>query len=147
MYKCTSCGHIFEEGEQKTYTERHGLDTPPYEKYEGCPSCGSSDFEEVENCEICGELHPIDELHGGVCDDCIDKCRYDFKKCVKIGEREKEPIKINSFLAYMFDADEIESILYQHLKNMSTSFGVDCSDYIDSDKDWFGEELKAYENE
>lgn len=65
MYKCTSCGHIFEEGEQKTYTERHGLDTLPYEKYEGCPSCGSSDFEEVENCEICGELHTTDELHGG----------------------------------------------------------------------------------
>ena len=30
MYRCTECGNLFEEGEQATWEERHGLDSRPY---------------------------------------------------------------------------------------------------------------------
>ena len=39
MYKCTECGNLFEEGEQAAWEETHGLDSPPYEKFSGCPVC------------------------------------------------------------------------------------------------------------
>ena len=31
MYRCENCGNLFEEGEQVTQEETHGLDSPPHE--------------------------------------------------------------------------------------------------------------------
>lgn len=74
MYRCESCGHLFEEGEQAVWYERHGLDTPPYEQWDGCPIC-KGDFEEVHQCKDCGDWHTEDELWGGYCFDCLkEKC-------------------------------------------------------------------------
>lgn len=71
MYRCENCGHLFEEGEQAVWEERHGLDTPPYEKWSGCPLC-KCDYEEVHQCEKCGDWHSEDELTEGICDDCLE---------------------------------------------------------------------------
>ena len=68
MYKCTECGHLFEEGEQATWEETHGLDSPPYEKWSGCPVC-KGDYEEVYRCKKCGDWHSDDELYEGWCED------------------------------------------------------------------------------
>ena len=54
MYKCTECGHLFEEGEQATWEEEHGLDSPPYEKWSGCPVCRGG-YEDVNRCKATGE--------------------------------------------------------------------------------------------
>lgn len=40
MYHCIDCDRDFDE--PKEYEERHGLDTPPYEKFNGCPYCGGA---------------------------------------------------------------------------------------------------------
>ena len=37
MYVCKECGHLFEE--PRKMVERHGLDSPPYEEFNVCPSC------------------------------------------------------------------------------------------------------------
>lgn len=67
MYRCYDCGHMFEEGEQKTRREEYG------EIIEGCPICGGA-YEETEPCKICG---------GYTClpgeDYCTD-CKKDIKK-------------------------------------------------------------------
>ncbi len=42
MYKCSECNFEFDEPEQ--FEERHGLDSPPYEKTDGCPKCGVCDY-------------------------------------------------------------------------------------------------------
>ena len=83
MYKCTECGNLFEEGEQAVWEERHGLDSPPYEKFSGCPIC-HGDYEEVHKCKECGVWHTEDELYGGLCEKCLrDTINYDtfFKYC------------------------------------------------------------------
>ena len=83
MYKCTECGHLFEEGEQATWEERHGLDSPPYEKWSGCPVC-RGDYEEVHQCKECGDWHTDDELYGGWCEKCLrETINYDtfFEYC------------------------------------------------------------------
>lgn len=48
-YRCLDCGRIFEV--PKEYTETHGLDTPPYETWRGCPFCSGA-YEPVKNCKL-----------------------------------------------------------------------------------------------
>lgn len=138
-FKCLECGHIFEEGEQARWEETHGLDCQPYEKMSGCPICKGS-YEETKQCKICGGEFLEDELLGGcVCDECVEEYKRDLETCYKISANEKEEIKINALLASLFDVDEIEAILYQQLESVKDN--IDCSAFINEDKDWFAEKL------
>ena len=140
-FKCLACGHIFEDGEQAVWEEHH-----PYgmgyatEEFSGCPIC-NGDFEETKQCEICGGEFLEDELNGGcVCDDCVEEYKRDLETCYAIAETtEKQEIKINALLASLFDVDEIEAILYQQLESVKDN--IDCSAFINEDKDWFAEKL------
>ena len=83
MYRCENCGHLFEEGKQAVWEETHGLDTPPYEKWSGCPIC-KGDYEEVHQCKECGDWHTEDELYEGWCEKCLrETINYDtfFEYC------------------------------------------------------------------
>ena len=51
MFLCLECDGLFEE--PKVYQETHGLDSPPYEEFAGCPYCGGS-FVATEQCDVCG---------------------------------------------------------------------------------------------
>jgi DNA-directed RNA polymerase subunit RPC12/RpoP len=51
MYVCLDCGKIFES--PKNYVESHGLDGPPYERWQGCPSCSGA-YAEAHECGECG---------------------------------------------------------------------------------------------
>lgn len=139
-YKCYECGNIFEESEQAVWEERHGLDTPPYEKWSGCPLCKGA-YEETTRCEICGSEHLEDELNGGVCDECIEEYRYDVDMCYKIGECDTDAVELNCFLASIFDKEEIEEILLKELKEAQKYRQIDCEKFIESDRDWFAERL------
>lgn len=140
-FKCLECGHIFEDGEQARWEEHHpyGMGTAS-EKFSGCPICRGS-YEETKQCEICGGEFLEDELLGGcVCEECVEECKRDLETCYKIAETApKEEIKINPLLASLFDVDEIESILYQQLESVKSN--IDCSAFINEDKDWFAEKL------
>lgn len=139
-FKCLECGHIFEEGEEACWNESRGefWGTPCSEEVSGCPSCGG-DYEETTPCEICGSEHLDDELFGGVCEECIDEYRKDFDSCYEISLGEKEKIEINSLLAYLFEPSDIEAILIKHIKTNCPD--IDCSEYIDNDISWFGEQI------
>ncbi len=83
MYRCENCRHLFEEGEQAAWEEKHGLDTPPYEKWSGCPLCRSG-YEEVYQCKKCGDWHAKSELYEGWCEKCLrESIDYDtfFEYC------------------------------------------------------------------
>ena len=83
MYRCKECGNLFEEGEQAVWEERHGLDSPPYEKWSGCRVC-YGDYEEVHQCKKCGDWHSEDELYSGWCEKCLrESITYDtfFEYC------------------------------------------------------------------
>ena len=137
-YICLECGHIFEEGEQVNWIERHGFDYGGGEEFSGCPRCGGG-YEESVPCVICSSEHLNEDLHGGVCDECIDEYRKDFNALYNLTIGEKEEIKINSLLTSLFEPSDIEAILIEHIeKNMPD---VDCSYYIDNDIEWFGEFL------
>ena len=104
MLKCDNCGHLFEDGEQAVWEERHGLDTPPYEKWDGCPLCRGS-YEQVYQCKECGEWHTEYEVFNGWCEKCLrDTVSYStfFDYC----EAYKKHGHLDSFvMMYFFDMD------------------------------------------
>lgn len=66
QFICLDCGHIFEDGEEKRWTEPHG------EHMTGCPVC-SGGFVEAKYCDECGKAVLEDDLFGGYCMDCLKK--------------------------------------------------------------------------
>lgn len=71
MYLCLDCRDLFDEPIK--YTEKHSLDTPPYETWFGCPSCGGG-YIEAKQCDICKDWITDEyiEINNGtfVCDNC-----------------------------------------------------------------------------
>ena len=51
-FVCLECGEIFDKPIE--WEETHRLDTPPYEKFSGCPYCGGA-YTEAPICDCCGE--------------------------------------------------------------------------------------------
>jgi hypothetical protein len=137
-YRCLDCGHLFESGEEgcsKEYRGEHfGQDC--YEKMSCCPLCGG-DFDEAKPCKICGFYELEEELTlNHVCNKCIDSYKYDIDSCYDIGKNENQDIELNLFLSIMFSKDDIENILLNELKKQKF---VDCSRFIDSDREWFAD--------
>lgn len=69
MYKCCECETIFETPE--TWEEDRGefWGVRCSETVCGCPHC-RADYEEVFECEECGEWFFEDELEDGLCEKC-----------------------------------------------------------------------------
>lgn len=57
-YVCIECGTIFDEPIH--WEERHGLDTPPYEQWNGSPCCHGA-YTEAHKCDCCDEW--IDDVY------------------------------------------------------------------------------------
>ena len=109
MFRCESCGNLFEEGEQAVWEETHGLDSPPYEKWSGCPVC-KGDYEEVHQCKECGDWHSDDELYDGWCEKCL-----------------RETINYDTFFEYC-EANRDEQ--YLDIFMMSDFLCMDCPDNV-----------------
>ena len=52
MFICLNCNRLFEV--PRYWEEKHGLDTPPYERLSGSPCCHSS-YIEAHQCDYCGD--------------------------------------------------------------------------------------------
>ena len=134
-FQCLECGRIFDDSEFAEWVEPHG------ERMSGCPGCKSPDYEAVIECELCGESHIASEMIGEVCKDCFDSYRYDHETCFKIGKHGKTTISINSFIAEMFDENEIAEIVFKHLKETNVGKKIDCELFLYGDKNFFAEYL------
>lgn len=147
MFKCYE-GHLFDE--PKIIKEPHG------ELLAHCPVCGDS-FEEAERCEICGEWCRPDEMYDDACDDCINDYRYDWQTCWKFAhdDKAKTEIEVNSVLATLFSAAEIEDVMFEYLLKITKPHSgtstekeiirsqTDCIDFINDDRYWFAEMILA----
>lgn len=63
-YKCFECGHLFDLGEERVWTEDYG------ETVSGCPICGGA-YKEAEPCRHCGSKQLDVDLYSGLCIECI----------------------------------------------------------------------------
>lgn len=142
-FKCLKCGHIFEEGEEKTYIENYGEPGgKPYLQWFGCcPLCGG-EYEETKQCVVCGSEHLKDELYFcDVCENCKDDIKFEYKYrpdlCYKLAEKGKRSVSINPFLADMFTEEQINEILFKELISSSSFMPVNCEAFIEADEYWF----------
>lgn len=70
LFVCLECGEIFEE--PVYWEETHGLDTPPYEQWSGCPYCKGC-YTEAHRCDCCDEWITDDYIivnENRYCQDC-----------------------------------------------------------------------------
>jgi len=72
MYICLDCGYIFTQPQH--IVERHGLDTPPFEEYTGCPKCGGA-YDYAYMCKYCEAIVPAENFDKvlAMCNRCISK--------------------------------------------------------------------------
>ena len=75
MYTCLDCGETFDD--PKRWSERHGLETPPYEEMSGCPYCGGPYYPTIlcDGCgqPITGDYVQIETTGDRYCDECYLK--------------------------------------------------------------------------
>ena len=160
MYRCCECGNLFEEGEQAVWEETHGLDSPPYETWSGCPVC-KGDYEEVYQCKKCGDWHSKDELYDGWCEKCLrETISYEtfFEYC----EANNEDNYLDTFvMCCLLNCDEVPKYpsLDFHYLMIETykrrvadakllkgpfDFLADCVRFIMDDDGYSGRESYAY---
>lgn len=111
MFKCESCGHLFEEGEQARWTEEHG------EKWDGCPLCRGG-YEEAHQCKKCDERHTEDELYDGWCEKCLrETINYDtfFEYCEANKDEQYLDIFVMSELLGGMDCPKHSSFEFHQL--------------------------------
>lgn len=76
MYKCLHCGEIFDEPDKKRFELCRIDGVPQYANDDVCPCCGAScdEFEDVYQCDECGEYVRYDELSDAedvICKECF----------------------------------------------------------------------------
>ena len=137
MYRCCECGNLFEEGEQAVWEERHGLDSPPYETWSGCPVC-KGDYEEVHQCKECGDWHSEDELYDGWCEKCLrETINYDtfFEYC----EAHKEEQYLDTFvMCEILDCEYVPKISSYEFHDLMVRVYKYRVEQIKRDKAMFG---------
>lgn len=94
MYKCTKCGHIFEDGEEATWEESHG------EAWWGCPKCKGT-AQEIKPCKICGSYNH--ETTEEFCDECKKNVKKRFKDFVDENFTKEERELLNE----LYDGEQI----------------------------------------
>lgn len=141
MYKCETCGAVFESPD--AVSERIGEygGMPAYRDVCICPQCHCDEFEEARKCEICGEWKSEDEMECDVCYDCMDKHKYDFDYCENLCGDETEAVQINSLYASLLTPRQIDVILRRELKQANEIQPLDCTEFIDSDRSWFADRM------
>ena len=141
MFKC--CGQILTLDDLKKEFNSYGLGDGSGETFLVCPICGDSP-EEAYQCKDCGEWFTGEELTEGFCDNCLENIvnqyRYDIDRCISVCGDETQEIRISSFLASMFNEDQIEQILINELRG---SQKTDCLPFITDDINWFLEQVKG----
>ncbi len=150
MVICEDCGSVIHEEDLVT-TKSYVSDYMGgcHENITGC-ACGGS-VTEAEQCETCGEYFREDELHDGVCDECLkeEATVANALECGKDGSARME-VSVNGFLAMVFTSDKIDEILTRELERLIGKSDDHAKHIIDvaetwclEDKSYFAEWLKG----
>jgi hypothetical protein len=117
-----------------SWVEPHG------EMLTGCPICKGA-CDETKRCKMCDGEFLEEELESGVCEDCYSKLVMKYKYnpigCFKLAREEKQSVKINDFLVSQFTEIQIEEILLKEIVGLASFSPIDCTQFIENDKDWF----------
>ena len=127
MLMCRKCGRTFDA---VVVDEHMELDCV----------CGGS-VAEMNVCSVCGELFlpPEDEGWRAVCDGCFDRYAENVEFCIKQGEKAKENVAVNGFVASVMTEAEINEVLLAHIRQRKDISG---EDFAEEDRCWFDEMIE-----
>lgn len=113
MYICNKCH--FEFVEPVFLSERHNLDSPPYEKVAACPLCESTSFikQQIYYCKYCGA-----RLSKSKTDYCNEICK-EKKRKILIKEQNRKKLIYESPLYQL----SRETEAYNKAHNTNLSYG------------------------
>ena len=112
IYKCNECDSVFTEPNKIRHRHTELDEGDWYETFEVCPVCRGDDFEEIHQCEVCGEPIPSTEF---LCKHCEHTLTSE-KGIIDFGAQVMVPVNINSIITYLYNDDDINKILLAHLK-------------------------------
>lgn len=110
MFIC-KCGEVFDVPKIR----EDGGDRGEYFAY--CPACGGVDYAEAKRCRRCGDWVAEFEIDQGYCHSCLAEIGYDEDTAWKFGEENPVTVTINGLYGYLFDDNEIDTLLYQAAKS------------------------------
>lgn len=105
QYVCSKCGEYFDKPQE---LKNMGGDIG--ESVFVCPYCGCEEYEEVIECDICGEIVPEYDSREGVCEKCLERLAGK-KHADGLGEKNYTYIRMNGFLASFFSDEEVAKLL------------------------------------
>lgn len=113
MLICESCGAVFEYADSRMDNETGCIE-------ERCPECDGSYIMQAVKCQVCGEWVPEDDTFGFgstiVCEDCVEKERWDLDLLYAATKEECEEFALPMLFRTFFTDDEITEILMRELK-------------------------------
>lgn len=144
MVICEDCGDVLDESELKQ--ERSYISDYMggcYEDITGCP-CGGS-VEEAEMCDMCGEYFRHEDLHDGICIDCLrEEMTVDNAiECGKDGSARSD-VSINGFLAMVFSHEKIDEILIRELERLIVESDANANHIINLARAWCEEDTSYF---
>ena len=149
MYKCESCGAIFEEPADRK--EQVGYEPYDVETFGVCPECGSEDFYEVVQCEECGDwFSPEETLTEYFCKECEEKLVQNeisnskFTGLIGLCDELEvtQSVEINAFFAHVFTKEDIENALHELFFEMPQSYReLAVESYVENDRGQFLDDL------
>ncbi|MCM1236789.1 MAG: hypothetical protein NC489_42475 [Ruminococcus flavefaciens] len=144
MFICEDCGTVLHEDELRT--ERSYISDYAggcYENITTCP-CGG-DIEEAERCEMCGEYYKSEDLHDGVCIECLRE-EMTVDNAIKCGAdgSARDEVSINGFFAWLFTAEKIDEILLREVERLIKKSDSNAVHIINQAEEWCGADLSYF---
>lgn len=148
MYICKKCGELFDDIPYEITSRGYFNSYDDFELPEGktilrCDCCGGK-IVEAEQCIVCGEYVPLDEINSNICEDCLDEeaeaSPYEYG--LQIGADNKTDIYINGLIPCILSTEEIEKILLAYIdeNNMKIdNFNKKCEKYCREDMSCFAQ--------
>ena len=132
-YRCNECGNVFDEDEFKRVRYIGG------ETEDFCPFCDNDDFEEVEQCDDCGEWFSPNELYGCLhslyCEECLESYAT-VETALEVGR--DNPVEISGFFEQIFTVEQMEKILMDKAEELhGKGLAQDAINYCIEDPDYF----------
>ena len=110
MFICNDCGCEFEKPD--FLTEKHGLDSPPYEKICVCPKCQNTNYKKIaQYCKCCGAKLSLSQK-----DFCSEACRTKSQK-LRMSEQKRLKLIQDSFVYHT--VREVEEYNRKHKTRLS----------------------------
>ena len=97
-YKCTNCGHPFQEDEVFVEEERHYLDGhyAGSQFFASCPKCRGN-YEDASYCDECEGVFFSDEVYNGWCEKCLRET-IDYDTFFEYCEANKDEQYLDTFV-------------------------------------------------